>query len=470
MDTTASLNELSAATLVDCYRRKALSPVEVTQAVLARTAAWEPLIHATYMLDADAALAMARASEARWLRGEPAGALDGVPITIKENIATRGVPVPLGSAATELVPATEDSPPAARLREAGAVFVGKTTMPDYGLSGAASSSFHPLTRNPWDLSRNTGGSSSGAGAAAAAGYGPLHLGSDIGGSVRIPAAFCGVFGFKPSFGRVPVDMPYPGRVTGPLTRTVHDAALAMQTIALPDARDDMSLPYQSIDWLNLERDVKGLRIGLWLDPGNGVQVAADVRAAIERAAAAFEAAGATVVPVRPWIARGTLESVARFWGARIRGTLAALPDARRAKVSEYVRHRAAADAGATGDMIYHAYAQMLALRARTIDATREFDYVLSPTFPQPPFEAEATHLDDGLHPIEQVVFTIVFNVSEQPAASINCGYASNGLPIGLQIAGRRFDDLGVLQLARCWEAMCPAGRAWPEPESARATV
>lgn len=469
--TTTPLYELSAATLVDGYRRKTLSPVDVTQAVLARIDEWEPLIRATYALDRDGALAMARASEARWLRGEPAGPLDGVPVTIKENIATRGVPVPLGCAATELTPAADDSPPAARLREAGAVFVSKTTMPDFGLIGAAASSFHPLTRNPWDLSRNTGGSSSGAGAAAAAGYGPLHLGSDIGGSVRIPAAFCGVFGFKPSFGRVPVDLPYPGRVTGPLTRTVRDAALAMQTIALPDARDHMSLPYQPIDWLNLERDAKGLRIGLWIDPGNGVQVAAEVRAAIERAAAAFAAAGATVVPVRPWLARGALEAVARFWGARLRGTLAALPAARRELVAAFVRRRAEVVADATGDTIYAAYAQMLALRAQTVAATGEFDYVLSPTFPQPPFAAEATHIDqDGLHPIEQVVFTLAFNLSEQPAASINCGYTRDGLPIGLQIAGRRFDDLGVLQLARCWERMDTVRRPWPEAAAARAAA
>ncbi|EGC99713.1 amidase, partial [Burkholderia sp. TJI49] len=159
------------------------------------------------------------------------------------------------------------------------------------------------------------------------------------------------------------------------------------------------LPYQPIDWLNLERDVKGLRIGLWLEPGNGVRVAPDVRASIERAAAAFEAAGATVVPVQPWISPGTLLAVARFWAARLRGTLAALPEARRAKVAEFVRRRALADAGATGDEVYDAYAKMLALRERTLAATRDFDYVLSPTFPQPPFDAEATHLDmDGLHP------------------------------------------------------------------------
>ncbi|WP_175837890.1 amidase [Burkholderia anthina] len=467
MDTTNSLHDLSAAALLDHYRRRTLSPVEVTRAVLTRIDAWEPHIHATYALDAETALAMARASEARWMRNAPQGTLDGVPVTLKDNLATRGVPVPLGSAATDLVPAADDSPPAARLREAGAVFVSKTTMPDYGLIAAAPSSFHPLTRNPWNVRRNTGGSSSGAGAAAAAGYGPLHIGSDIGGSVRIPAAFCGVFGFKPSFGRVPVDAPYPARVTGPLTRTVQDAALAMQALALPDARDHMSLPYQAIDWVDLERDLKGVRIGLWLDPGNGVHVAPDVRAAIEAAARSFEQAGATVVPVRPWIERGMLRHVAQFWSARIAATLAAMPAAQREKVAAFVRKRADASAGATGEAIHHAYAQMLALRAATVAATHDYDYVLSPTFPSPPFPAEDTHLDQaGLDPVEQVVFTIVFNLSEQPAASINCGYTRDGMPIGLQIAGRRFDDRGVLQMARAWERLRPAGRAWPEPASA----
>ncbi len=164
-----------------------------------------------------------QASQARWLAGAPLGALDGVPCLIKENIATRGVPVPLGTAATELVPAAQDAPPAARLREAGAVILGKTTMPDYGMLSSGLSSFHPLTRNPWDLRKNPGGSSAGAAAAAAAGYGPLHLGTDIGGSVRLPAGWCGIFALKPSLGRIPIYPPYAGRVAGPMTRSVADA-------------------------------------------------------------------------------------------------------------------------------------------------------------------------------------------------------------------------------------------------------
>ena len=298
-----ALHDLAATELVARYRDRSLSPVEVTRAVLDRIAAWEPHLHATYMLDGEAALAAARVSETRWLRhvsaGENVGALEGVPTMIKENIATAGTPVPLGSAATELVPAVRDAPPAARLREAGAVILGKTTMPDYGMLSSGLSSFHGLTRNPWDLSKNPGGSSSGAGAAVAAGYGPLHLGTDIGGSVRLPAGWCGIFTLKPSLGRIPIDPPYAGRVAGPMTRTVTDAALMMGVLAQPDDRDTMSLPAQSIDWQRLERDVNGLRIGYLPDIGVGLPVDPEIAAAVEAAAKRFEAAGARVERMAP---------------------------------------------------------------------------------------------------------------------------------------------------------------------------
>src|SRR3954447_24418943 len=264
-----ALHDLSAVELLARYRDRSLSPVDVTRAVLERIAAWEPHLHATYALDADAALAAARVSEARWLRhvgaGENVGALEGVPTMVKENIATAGTPVPLGTAATELVPAPRDAPPAARVREAGAVILGKTTMPDYGMLSSGLSSFHGLTRNPWNLGKNPGGSSSGAGAAGAAGYGPLHLGTDIGGSVRLPACWCGLVALKPSLGRVPVDPPYVGPGAGPMTRTVDDAALMMCVLSRPDRRDGMSLPPNDINWKALEKSPRKLRIGLMLD-------------------------------------------------------------------------------------------------------------------------------------------------------------------------------------------------------------
>src|SRR5437773_9795682 len=280
----SELHDLSAGQLLSLFRRREASPMEVLRDVLAHIDRWEPQLKALYAFDAEAALTMARASELRWAEGTPLGALDGVPVTIKENIATQGVPMPLGTAATVLTPAAEDAPPAARLREAGAVFVAKTTMPYYGMLASGLSSFHPLTRNPWDLAKNPGGSSAGGGAAAAAGYGPLHVGTDIGGSLRLPAGWCGVFTLKPSLGRIPIDPPYAGRVAGPMTRTVADAALMMGVLSLPDARDAMSLPYQQIAWEHLDRRLAGLKIGLLLDAGWGLPVDPETRDAVVAAA------------------------------------------------------------------------------------------------------------------------------------------------------------------------------------------
>ena len=299
----ADLHDLSATTLCTLYRRGDVSPVEVTRAVLDHIARWEPHLHATYALDPEGAMQQAQASEARWRRGEPCGLLDGVPTMVKENIATRGTPTPLGTAATFLTPAAADAPPAARLREAGAVLLGKTTMPDYGMLSSGLSSFHPLTRNPWDLMKNPGGSSAGAGAGAAAGYGPLHLGTDIGGSVRLPAGWCGVFTLKPSLGRIPIQPPYAGRVAGPMTRTVADAALMMRVLSQPDWRDATSLPAQDIAWDAPELDPRGLRIGLQLDAGWGMPLDPQVSAVIESAARCFEAAGAIVEPMSAFMTR-----------------------------------------------------------------------------------------------------------------------------------------------------------------------
>src|SRR5215217_7404558 len=241
-----SLHDLSATDLIAGYRAKQFSPSEVLEEVIGHVAAWEPHIKALYLFDPDGARAAAKASTDRWQRDEPAGALDGVPVTIKDNIATKGQPIPLGAASVKLVPAEKDAPPAARMREAGAIIFAKTTMPDYGMLSSGLSSFHALARNPWDLTKNPGGSSAGAGAAAAAGYGPLHIGTDIGGSIRLPAGWCGIFGLKPSLGRVPIDPPYMGRAAGPMTRTVADAALLMEVLSGPDDRDSMNLPPQEI--------------------------------------------------------------------------------------------------------------------------------------------------------------------------------------------------------------------------------
>jgi len=460
------IHDLSANELIGLYHTRALSPVEATRAVLARIERWEPTLCATYRLDPNAALAAAATSEARWHDGSPR-ALEGVPILIKDNIATKGVPVPLGTAATMLEDAAEDAPPAARVREAGAVMLGKTTMPDYGMLSSGLSSFHPLTRNPWNLQKNPGGSSAGAAAGAAAGYGPLHIGTDIGGSIRLPAGWCGVFGLKPSLGRVPIDPPYIGRVAGPMTRSVSDAALLMRVLSQPDGRDHMSLPEQHCEWLALDRDPKGLRLGLLLDAGCGLAVEAQVREAVETAARAFEAAGAIVEPMQPLLSRAMLDGIDCFWRMRAWADLSALDAARRAKVLPFIVEWAKGAADLSGLELYRCFSQIFVMRQAAHAACQAYDYVLCPTAPIPAYAAELPcPTDDPARPFEHIAFTVPFNMSEQPAASINCGYTGDGLPIGLQIVGKRFDDLGVLQLARCYEAMRPAQRPWPQPPRA----
>jgi len=461
-----ALHDLGTNELLAAYRAKTLSPVEVTRAVLAHIQAWEPHLHATYALDDAAALTQAEASQARWLKGTPQGALDGVPTTIKENIATRGVPVPLGTAATDLLPAERDAPPAARLREAGAVILAKTTMPDYGMLTSGLSSFHPLTRNPWDLRKNPGGSSSGAGAGAAAGYGPLHVGTDIGGSLRLPAGWCGIFTLKPSLGRIPIFPPYAGRVAGPMTRAVEDAALMMQVLSKPDARDTMSLPHQDIAWMHLDRDVRGLKIGLLMDAGWGFPVEPQIRAAVVAAAKVFEAAGAIVEPMKPFMTRAMAEGMDQFWRMRSWIDISALSDEKRSKVLPFIVEWARGAADLTGAQVFKGYSQMGIMRDAAIAACAPFDFVLSPTSPIPAYAAELpSPTNDPQRPFEHIAFTLPYNMSEQPAASINCGYTDDGLPIGLQIIGKRFDDLGVMQLSRAWERMRPAQRPWPSPPS-----
>jgi aspartyl-tRNA(Asn)/glutamyl-tRNA(Gln) amidotransferase subunit A len=456
------LPDLTATDLSRLYAAGDLSPVEVTSAVLARIEAWEPHLAATWALDAEAALETARASETRWRRGEALSPLDGAPATIKELIATRGVPKPLGSAACDLVPEPVDAPPAARLREAGAVILAKTTNPDFGMLSSGLSSFHKLARNPWNLAKTPGGSSAGAGSAAAAGYGPLHLGTDIGGSIRLPAGWCGIYGFKPSNGRIPIDPPYIGRCAGPMTRTVEDAALAMTVLSAPDRRDYMSLPPASLAWRDLDIDLRGLRIGLMLDAGVGSPVEPEVAEAVTAAAQAFEAAGAIVEPFGPYLTREMLDGLDLFWRTRSLNDLDALGPERAERALPYILAWARAARGADGLSVYRGFNQIQRMREAGAKAFQPFDFVLSPTAPAPAFDA---HLpspnNDPARPFEHIGFTVAFNMTEQPAASINCGYTAEGLPIGLQIVGRRFDDLGVLRLSRAWERLRPIQRPWP---------
>ena len=467
MSLPQNLADASAAELAAAYAQRETNPVEVVEAVLDRIAAWEPKLQALWAADAEAARAQARESAARWQRGTPLSPLDGVPGTLKENIATKGTAVPLGTAAAELVPAAEDAPPAARWREAGLVLLAKTTMPDYGMLSSGLSSFHALARNPWDTRMTPGGSSAGAGAAAAAGYGPLHVGTDIGGSVRLPAGWCGVVGLKPSAGRVPIKPPYVGRVAGPMTRTVTDTAWLMQLLSRPDWRDATSLPPAEIAWTALDGAVealRGLRVGLLLDAGWGLAVTAETRATVQAAARAFEAAGAVVEPMDPFCTRAMIDGLDAFWRMRSWLDISALPDARREKVLPYIRQWVDAGATLSAAQVFNGYSQIHAMRDAAVAACQPYDLVLSPVSPVPAFPAElGSPIHDPERPFEHIAFTVPYNMSEQPAISVPAGFTSTGLPIGLQIAGRRHDDLGVLRLARTWEQLRPPLRRWPEP-------
>src|SRR5579875_4149134 len=289
------LADLPATELRRLYLAGETRPSEVIDQVLARAKVWEPRIKPFTQVMGDQARASARQSDQRHADGEPLGVLDGIPVTLKENIATAGDPYRMGSAATPETTSPQDAPAAARLREDGAVIFAKTTMPDFGMMTSGLSSLNETTRNAWNPEWNPGGSSAGAGAAAAAGIGPIHLGTDIGGSVRLPADWCGVAGLKPSFGRIPVSPPYYGRCIGPLARKVGDLAVAMSVLTLADDRDHMSLPPASLPWTELPPvRLDSLRIGVCSNAGAGPTTDPEVLRAVEEAARVLEAQGVTV--------------------------------------------------------------------------------------------------------------------------------------------------------------------------------
>ena len=460
-----ALHDMTAGELLAAYKTKKLSPVEAVDAVIAHIETWEPKLKALYAPDFEGARKAAKASEKRWQAGKPQGALDGVPITIKENIATKGVPVPLGTAATELVPAAADAPASARVREAGAVILAKTTMPDYGMLSSGRSSFHPLTRNPWNLAWNPGGSSAGAGAAAAAGYGPLHLGTDIGGSVRLPACWNGIFTLKPSLGRVPVDPPYFGRAIGPMTRTVADSALLMAELSKPDSRDYMSLPPADHRLERRSARAQGPQdrpasrrrlgpAGRCRGEGGG----RSGRQAVRRCRRQGRAGARRSCRPRCCICRTCS-------GGCAAGSISRrLSHARQASVLPFIADWCRGGADVSGATVIKAVANYMAIRAAATRATQPFDYVLSPVSPVPTYRAEwETPTNDVQRPLEHISFTMPYNMSEQPAASINCGYTKEGKPIGLQIAGRRFDDIGVMRISRWFETARAPQKKWPEP-------
>jgi len=326
------------------------------------------------------------------------------------------------------------------------------------------SSFHKLSRNPWDVSQNPGGSSAGASAAAAAGFGPLHIGTDIGGSVRLPAGWTGIFGFKPSQGRIPVDPYYVGRCAGPMTRTVEDAAFSMATLSRPDWRDGTSLPPNDFDWLDLDMDVRGLKIGLMLDAGTGLALEEEVRDAVLAAARLLEGAGAEIVPVGPVITRTMLDGLDNFWRARFWGDIEAMPESRRETILPYIYDWAKGGADVSGVDAVRGFNQTIEMRKTCGKLFTTVDAVISPTNPIVSYPAEwASPTNDPAAPFEHIAFTVPWNMSEQPASSINCGFSRSGMPIGLQIVGPRYADQFVLKLSKLFETLSGGMPRWPEP-------
>lgn len=458
----------SAQDLLEGYRQKTLSPVEATQAVLARIEAKNADINAFNLIAADSALEEARAAEQRWARGEPKGRLDGVPVSIKDLVLTKDWPTLKGSLTVDPAgPWDEDAPCVARLREHGAVLVGKTTTPELGWKGITDCALTGITRNPWDLAKTPGGSSGGASAALAAGMAPLAIGSDGGGSIRIPCGFTGVFGIKANFGRVPV---YPESAmrtlshVGPMARTVADAALMLTVIAEPDDRDCTALPYQAIDYTqDLESGVAGLKVAYSRDLGYA-DVDAEVLAVVDAAAQAFAELGATVEACDP----GFDNPKAMFkthWWAGAAGAMAGLAPAEKAKLEPELAQ--IVEEGCELSILD--YTAAMAARTELCLHMRRFhqryDLLLTPALAVPAFDVGLLkppgRPDDDTFWTDWTPFSFPFNLTQQPACSVPCGFTPDGLPVGLQIVAANFREDLVLRAARAYEAARPIDRRPP---------
>jgi len=462
------LADCSASELLQLYRTGQASPVEVAQAVHERIARLNPVLNAYCFIAPDASLRAAQESEERWLAyrktGAPCRMLDGVPTSIKDLILTRDWPTLRGSRTVDPTQSWNvDAPVVARLREAGAVLIGKTATPEFGCKGETNSPMTGITRNPWNPAKTPGGSSGGAAAAVAAGMGPLAVGTDGAGSVRIPAAFCGNFGLKPSFGRVPA---YPlspfGTVShvGPHTMSVRDAALMMNAIKRPDARDWTSLPPDATDFaVGLDDGVRGLRIAYSPALGYAKNVDPQVAAAVDTAARQFEALGAHVERVDPGI-EDPLEITTGLWFVGAWTLWNTLTPEQQALTDPDFRAEAL-----LGEKFSALTVQRLNLKRGDLGShMRQFmqrwDLLLTPSVAVAAFDA----LPAGHSPMDPqsmlgwTPFSYPFNLTQQPACTIPCGLTSDGLPIGLQIVGPMFGDAVVLRAARAYESACPIPR------------
>jgi aspartyl-tRNA(Asn)/glutamyl-tRNA(Gln) amidotransferase subunit A len=451
---------MSAEELLAAYARLALSPVEALTAVTERVTRHNPAFNAFAAMNPDAMRA-ARESEARWKAGRPNGILDGVPCTVKDLVDVAGLPTRRGSRLTDPAPATDDAPLVLGLRREGAVIVGKTTTTEFGWKTPGDCPLHGITRNPWNVAHTTGGSSSGAGAAAAASFGPLHVGTDAGGSVRIPAAWCGVVGLKPTFGRVPqwpLGAFAPVAVAGPITRTVRDNALMLSAMARFDPRDPFALPDDPRDWrAGIEDGVAEMRVAVVRNLGFEAPVDWEGIAAVEQAAQRLSEAGAEVEEADPGMP-DTRAIFSRVWGVALTRLVESFPESRRHMLDAGLLDVAAAMRDVPGTDMIEAEAQRLAAAHAMARLHQRYDLVLCPTVPNPPMLADA----QTQNPVESLwtswaPWTFAFNLTRQPAITVPMGFTNKegGLPRSVQLAAALYRDDLVLRAARVLEIAEP---------------
>lgn len=457
------LSTLSALELGRLYGNKELSPVEVIDCQLSRLETLNPKYNAFYEIDYKGAREAAKNSEQRWLNGEPNSALDGVPTSVKDALLSRNQKSYRGSAANNAdeLQWKEDCPLVARQNEAGMISLGKTTMPDFGILSSGYSSKHGITRNPWNLNVTPGGSSSGTAAAICSGLNAVAAGTDIVGSIRLPASYTGLFGLKPSQGRVPY---YPSNsdtiVAGPMSRTVMDSAAYLNILSRPDHRDARALAWQDRDYSKgLQAARPSLRIGLLLDIGFGTTPDPQTLDAVNQAAQQLENLGHRIIPIDSPFKPGDEDCAELYYQQRCYNEFKQYP-AQLRKQSPYICRFTQDCEKISAVDLFDATMQMRRIGVQTLEMCSAVDYLILPSTPRTAYAAELP-ADDADKLFDPWCNNFLFNISEQPAASINCGYSKDGLPIGLQIVGPRFDDFGVLQLAKQYENVRPLQRPFP---------
>lgn len=475
-----TLADKSAHDLLQHYAAGEISPVEVTEAVLDRIERVNPVLNAFVLVDADAARAAARASEARWHKGAPAGAIDGIPTTTKDIIQAAGWPCRRGSRATPTTPDATDAPTTRSLRRHGAVLLGKTTSPEFGWKAVTDSPLTGITRNPWNPELTPGGSSGGASAAAAAGMGALHVGTDGGGSIRIPASFTSTFGLKPTFGRVPAFPHSPfGTLAhiGPMTRTVADAELMLRVLSEPDSRDPAAIPPACLR----EDDDDGAgwqgRRVAWLGGLPGVETDPDVDRVVRTAIDRLGDLGANVEPVT--LDLGDIHDVFRLhWYSGARQLVRSLPEAAMAEFDPGFRAIVEEAQGFTLNQYLDAMAARTRIGATVQALHDDYDLIVSAAVPVRPPHAGAEVTDPATQKrwTDWAPYSFLFNLTQQPAASVPCGFTDDGCPVGLQVVGPRFADLRVLrrcaELERAFAELLAAGpaRPWMRPQFGQAVM